>query len=84
MEPLVFLVYILETSMTVEVIKEMMEDKNREVGEDMRGSTVCFADDTTVLLSASTDIKLCHQEHHCKDTVSNSHILVPWWSGFKY
>ena len=22
-------------------------------------------------------IKLCHQEHHCKDTVSNSHILVP-------
>ena len=29
-------------------------------------------------------IKVCCQVHHSKDTVSNSHILVPWWLGIKY
>ena len=53
--PLVFLICILETSMIAEVVKEMLEDDEPEVGLDTQTSTVCFADDTTVLLSTSSD-----------------------------
>ena len=35
-----------------------MEDKEEEVGKDMQGTTVCFADDTTVLLSSTTDTNM--------------------------
>ena len=41
--------------MIAEVVKEMLEDDEPEVGLDTEASTVCFADDTTVLLSTSSD-----------------------------
>ena len=56
--PLVFLVCIMETSMIVDIIKERLEVISPELAADVDLETCCFADDTTVMHSASNDTNL--------------------------
>ena len=56
--PLVFLVCIMETSMVVDIIKERLEVMSPELAADVDMETCCFADDTTVMQSASNDTNL--------------------------
>ena len=56
--PLVFLVCIIETSMIAELVKEELQRICPRAHLDVDLSTVNFADDTTVLVSASSDTNL--------------------------
>ena len=56
--PLVFLVCIMETSMVVDIIRERLHVVSPELARDVDMDTTCFADDTTVMHSASTDTNL--------------------------
>ena len=67
--PLIFLIAILETSAIMKIVKDKVMKEHPGQIDGMEMSTICFADDTTLICSAEDDIalemlmKICSREY---------------------
>ena len=68
--PLIFLICILEVSCVMEIVREIMEEKHRDINDDVELHTVQFADDCTNVVGTEDEwqmevaMELCSVEYH--------------------
>ena len=68
--PLIFLIFILEVSIVMEIVQERLRDERPDIADQVELHSVQFADDCTNAIAANDEdqvqdvMEICSQEQH--------------------